>query len=123
VVLVNGSTASTSEVLAGALSAAGDNHTAPRAQLLGAHTFGKGRTQRVVPLPGGSTLLVSNALVTTPSHARLDKVCIRPAALPPPLRAGLAVLPHARIPGVPGMAPLHLLNLYSGSWKQLQDNS
>ena len=84
-VLVNGSTASTSEVLAGALTTAaagGSNDGAPRAQLLGSHTFGKGRTQRVVPLSDASTLLVSNALVTTPSHARLDKVGGVPSPLP-----------------------------------------
>ena len=64
---MNGGTASISEVLAGALRAGG------RGALLGEHTFGKGRTQRVIPLPDASTLLVSNALVTTPDHAALDK--------------------------------------------------
>lgn len=68
VLLVNDNTASTSEVLAAALQ----GHK--RAVLVGEHTFGKGRTQRVVSLPDGSTLLVSNALLTSPSHARIDKV-------------------------------------------------
>jgi hypothetical protein len=67
VVLVNGDTASTSEMLTGALHAAG------RAVTAGAHTFGKGRTQRVVPMRDGSTLLVSASLLTTPAHERIDK--------------------------------------------------
>ncbi|MCJ1425708.1 hypothetical protein MMC29_003608 [Sticta canariensis] len=67
VVLVNGGTASTSEVLSAALQA---QH---RALLLGEHTFGKGRTQRVLPLQDGSTLLVSNALLTSPAHTAIDK--------------------------------------------------
>lgn len=68
VVMVNGGTASTSEVLAAALQG---QH---RAVLLGEHTYGKGRTQRILPLQDGSTLLVSNALLTSPLHATIDKV-------------------------------------------------
>ena len=68
VVLVNGGTASTSEMLTGALHAGG------RARVIGEHTFGKGRTQRVIQMHDNSTLLVSNALVTTPAHERIDKV-------------------------------------------------
>ncbi|KAK9837013.1 hypothetical protein WJX81_006983 [Elliptochloris bilobata] len=72
VILVNGETASTSEMLTGALHAAG------RAVTAGAHTFGKGRTQRVLPMRDGSTLLVSASLVTTPAHERIDKVGLEP---------------------------------------------
>ena len=52
VVLVNGNTASTSEMLASALRATG-------AQLIGEPTTGKGRSQNVFELPGDQLLLVS----------------------------------------------------------------
>ena len=68
---MNDSTASTSEILAAALQGQ------QRAILLGEHTFGKGRTQRIMPLSDGSTLLVSNALLTSPTHTRIDKVEFR----------------------------------------------
>lgn len=68
VILVNDGTASTSEILSAALQG---QH---RALLVGEHTFGKGRTQRIIPLRDGSTLLVSNALLTSPTHQRIDKV-------------------------------------------------
>jgi C-terminal processing protease CtpA/Prc len=72
VVLVNGQTASTSELLAGALR---DNY---HAMLIGEPTFGKGRTQRVLELSDGSTLLVSTFEYFTPSHAKVDKVGLQP---------------------------------------------
>lgn len=72
VVLVNGGTASTSELLAGAL------HDDVGAQLLGSRTFGKGRTQRVIRLSDGSALLVSIALYTTPAGTPVDKVGLTP---------------------------------------------
>lgn len=65
---MNGGTASTSELLAGALHAGG------RAAMIGEHTFGKGRTQKVLQLRDNSTLLVSNSLVITPALERIDKV-------------------------------------------------
>ncbi|KAK9905975.1 hypothetical protein WJX75_009955 [Coccomyxa subellipsoidea] len=75
VVLVNGGTASTSELLAGSLHAGG------RAAMVGEHTFGKGRTQKVLQLHDNSTLLVSNSLVTTPALERIDKVGLEPDRL------------------------------------------
>ena len=68
VVLVNHGTASTSELLSGAL------HDNNRAKLLGTHTFGKGRTQRWRLLQDGSTLLVSSASITTPAHHEIHQV-------------------------------------------------
>lgn len=68
VVLVNGGTASSSELLAGALRDSGG------AVLLGERTFGKGRSQRVIPLTGGSKLLLSNLAFLTPSGTPIDKV-------------------------------------------------
>ena len=70
VVLVNGGTASTSELLAGAL------HDSAGVQLVGENTFGKGVTQRVVPLSDGSVLLVSTASYMTPRHMPVHKVSL-----------------------------------------------
>ncbi|KAL0028328.1 hypothetical protein WJX79_010735 [Trebouxia sp. C0005] len=72
VVLVNGGTASTSELLAGAL------HDAAGVPLVGEKTFGKGVTQRVVPLSDGSVLLVSTASYMTPNHMPVHKVGLQP---------------------------------------------
>lgn len=72
VVLVNHGTASTSELLSGAL------HDNNRAKLLGTHTFGKGRTQRWRLLQDGSTLLVSSASITTPAHHEIHQVGLDP---------------------------------------------
>ena len=68
VVLVNGGTASTSELLAGAL------HDAAGVLLIGEQTFGKGVTQRVVNLSDGSVLLVSTASYMTPKRMPVHKV-------------------------------------------------
>ena len=65
---MNGGTASTSELLAGAL------HDAAGVPLLGEKTFGKGITQRVVNLSDGSVLLVSTATYMTPRHTPVHKV-------------------------------------------------
>ena len=65
---MNGGTASTSELLAGAL------HDSAGVKLIGEKTFGKGVTQRVVPLSDGSVLLVSTASYLTPTYTPVHKV-------------------------------------------------
>ena len=55
VVLLNGNSASASEILAGALH---DNH---RASLIGDSTYGKGKIQSVFELADGSALFVTVA--------------------------------------------------------------
>jgi carboxyl-terminal processing protease len=59
-VLVNARTASTSELLSAAL------RDSRGGLLIGEPTYGKGLTQRVVPLRGGWTLLVSTFEVSPP---------------------------------------------------------
>ena len=61
VVLVNGSTASAAEILAGALQ---DHH---RAVLLGRRTFGKGSVQTVMPLSEGRAIKLTTSRYFTPS--------------------------------------------------------
>jgi carboxyl-terminal processing protease len=71
-VLVNEGTASSSEILAGALQ---DNH---RAQLVGTRTFGKGLIQSLFDLSDGSGLVVTVAKYETPAHHDINRSGIRP---------------------------------------------
>jgi len=71
-VLVNEGTASSSEIVAGALQ---DQH---RALILGTKTFGKGSVQTVYPLEGGTGLRLTTALYYTPSGRSIQEVGIPP---------------------------------------------
>lgn len=68
VVLVNGGSASGSEILAGALQ---DNK---RAILIGTRTFGKASVQSVLDLGEGYGLKLTTARYYTPSGKRIDKI-------------------------------------------------
>ena len=72
VVLVDGSTASAAEVVAGALQDRG------RAVVVGARTFGKGTVQEPHRLPDGSSLALTVARYTLPSGRSVEGVGIEP---------------------------------------------
>lgn len=72
VVLVNGDSASASEILAAALQ---DNK---RAVLVGQKTFGKGVVQTVFPLRDGGALKLTNQRYYTPHGTDINKIGIHP---------------------------------------------
>jgi carboxyl-terminal processing protease len=72
VVLIDGSSASASEILASAFQ---DNR---RAQLVGSTTFGKGVGQDDYPLAGGGGLWVTTFRFYTPNGQAIDKVGVKP---------------------------------------------
>jgi carboxyl-terminal processing protease len=72
VILINGGSASASEILSGALQ---DNK---RAKLVGTRSFGKGLVQSVRPLSGGAGMAVTIAKYLTPNGRDIHKHGIDP---------------------------------------------
>ena len=85
-ILINGSSASGSEIVAGALK---DLH---RAILVGETTFGKGSVQSVISLPDGSAMRFTTAKYYTPSRTPIHE-----HGVAPDIRIALTIEEEARI--------------------------
>ncbi|MEN9846902.1 MAG: hypothetical protein RIS36_2049, partial [Pseudomonadota bacterium] len=72
VVLVNGGSASASEIIAGALKDHG------RALIVGTQTFGKGSVQTITPLENGGALALTTALYYTKSGNSIQARGVKP---------------------------------------------
>lgn len=72
VVLTNGNTASSSEILAGALKDHG------KATIIGEKTYGKGVIQQLLTLPDGSGLKITSEEYLTPNKTKLNGIGIEP---------------------------------------------
>ncbi len=96
-VLVDGGSASASEIVAGALRDHG------RAVLVGRRTYGKGSVQTVLPLSAGKAIKLTTSRYHTPSGASIHE-----QGLQPDIELGAGAAPGRRtVAGVPpGDAPL-----------------
>ena len=72
VILVNKNTASSAEILAGALKDLG------KAKIVGTTTYGKGVIQQLLTLPDGSGLKITSEKYLTPNKTEINKIGIQP---------------------------------------------
>jgi len=99
VVLINGGSASASEIVAGAL------HDHQRATLIGTRTFGKGSVQTIIPLGAGNgALALTTARYYTPSGRSIQAQGIAPDIeilqdIPPELKGRVDAMGEASMRG------------------------
>ena len=72
IILTNENTASSSEILAGALKDLG------KAKTVGTTTYGKGVIQQILTLPDGSGLKITTEKYLTPNRTEINKIGIQP---------------------------------------------
>ena len=72
IILTNENTASSSEILAGALKDYG------KAKIVGTKTYGKGVIQQLLTLPDGSGLKITSEEYLTPDKTKINEIGIEP---------------------------------------------
>jgi carboxyl-terminal processing protease len=96
VILVNGFSASASEIVAGCLQ---DYQSTTHAIVVGEQTFGKGSVQSILPLADGSALRLTTAKYYTPSHKVIHEHGITPDIYVPMTEQDEADLHYKHMPG------------------------
>jgi len=117
VVLVDGGSASASEIVAGALQ----DHK--RAIIMGAKTFGKGSVQTILPMENGSALKLTTARYFTPSGSSIQAKGIEPDITVDRLKFSNADGPASTRRVKEADLARHLRNLEGGQDKKADDAS